>query len=499
MQQRARCKGYAQTIKTLGGLALIGILFLLSACATIPVEQRPQVRKELESTADKVLAEFFTADPAIEAAFHKSPGYFVGEAAMGMVALVGSTASIGVLYDRQKDKRAFLNINTFDLGLGAGGSDFKLLVLFKTTEALEKVKKGFSFGGPTSAAMVRTRGGVASMEREGWTSHVISISGFTFGGAYTRTKVEINRELTDLGITDVGLPNKGLIKKDDQGKAAPRKWDRALPFLAQKVIDKGFDLPLPLGIGLTVADVKQKMDLTDIYVGFNGSPKQRYQAVTFENTATDTRSAQLKLDAWLFPFMNVYVMAGSVDGTIAMDVNLDGNTILNSTGTVCRPGPFPPKQPICRLLENQTFHLPVNTTVDAFTYGVGTTLAAGFNNWFVAIPLAANWVVPNGGVAYGVNKTVTPRGGRIVNLGRLGNITTFGGGTWMESEFKIDGVFDVPGGGTIDYTITETSKDPWNLLLGFNWDFNRRLSWSLEYNGFIGSREATISNFVVRF
>ena len=490
-------KWYAQAIKSLGGTALIVILFLLSACATIPVEKRPQVREELVSTADKVLAEFFAEDPTIEAAFHESVGYFVGDASMAMVTLVGARGSIGVLYDKQKDERTFLNISAIDLGMGIAGSDQKLLVLFETTEALEKVKKGLWTAGPSMLSMSGTRGGMASSEKEGWTRYVISDGGIALGGAFTLSKVDINRELTDVGISEMSFPKRDPDEPETQGKAAPRKWDRALPFLAQKVIDEGLDLPLPWGFGLTVADVRQKMDLTDIHVGFDGSPKHRYEAVTFENAITDTQSFQLKLDTYLFPFMNVFAMAGNVDdGRIAMDVYIDGNTILDTIGQTCG-GIITP--PLCRLLQDQTFHIPVNENVDAFTYGVGVTLAAGFNDWFVAIPMSMNWADPAGGVSDGITKTITPRGGRIVNLGRLGNMTVFGGGNWMESEYTIDGNFNVPDVTTINYTIDQTSKDPWNLLLGFNWDFNRRFSWSFEYNGFIGSREAFISSFIVRF
>ena len=45
-----------------------------------------------------------------------------------------------------------------------------------------------------------------------------------------------------------------------------------------------------------------------------------------------------------------------------------------------------------------------------------------------------------------------------------------------------------------DYIIDQENKDKWNALLGFNWDINKRLSWSAEYNGFIGSRDAFISS-----
>jgi len=64
----------------------------------------------------------------------------------------------------------------------------------------------------------------------------------------------------------------------------------------------------------------------------------------------------------------------------------------------------------------------------------------------------------------------------------------------------ITGTFNVPDSDlNIDYSIDHESGDNWTLLAGFNWDFNRRISWAFEYNGFIGSREAIISSFNVWF
>ena len=54
-------------------------------------------------------------------------------------------------------------------------------------------------------------------------------------------------------------------------------------------------------------------------------------------------------------------------------------------------------------------------------------------------------------------------------------------------------------GKAIDYTVLQSNKDPWNGVAGFNWDFNRHWSWSLEYNGFFGSRDAWITSVNWRY
>ncbi len=76
----------------------------------------------------------------------------------------------------------------------------------------------------------------------------------------------------------------------------------------------------------------------------------------------------------------------------------------------------------------------------------------------------------------------------------------FAGGDYLESDLKITGTETTPDGMlVIDYTINQTNKDRRNALLGFNRDINKRLSWSAEHDGFVGSRDAFISSLVWKY
>ena len=100
----------------------------------------------------------------------------------------------------------------------------------------------------------------------------------------------------------------------------------------------------------------------------------------------------------------------------------------------------------------------------------------------------------------GLSFTVTPRGGYMFNLGRAGNLALFAGGNYLDSDLTVDGSYTLPEADvTFDYIIDQQNKDSWNAVLGFNWDINRTLSWSLEYNGFVGSRTAWVSSLVWRY
>ena len=88
---------------------------------------------------------------------------------------------------------------------------------------------------------------------------------------------------------------------------------------------------------------------------FDGGDLEGFDFVSFENSHSDTRSFQLKVDAWLFPFLNVFGLYGKVDGSVDLDVFLDGNLILERLGTDCtRPILRPP---LCDPLEDQVILL----------------------------------------------------------------------------------------------------------------------------------------------
>ncbi len=93
-------------------------------------------------------------------------------------------------------------------------------MLFKITEALEKVKKGLWVGRTDDIFRGRNawRPGQLGAERM---ERLCSLqTRYHTWGAFTLSKVEINRELTDLGVSDIRVPNRGLADRDDQGKAA---------------------------------------------------------------------------------------------------------------------------------------------------------------------------------------------------------------------------------------------------------------------------------------
>lgn len=474
-------------------------LSLLGACTTIPVDERNQIRNEVNQVAETTITQMIAADPAIQVSLNQSIGYAVASVSATKIPVLGGGYGLALLFDKENDTRTYINITRFDLGAGIGAGKFRVLVIFEDRELMEKFRDGawHSAIGAESAMGTQGASNVANAG-DGYSVHYASDAGVTLAATARLVKTSVNEDLTDTGLSEVNFPNTGFKSVGEQGEDAPRVWEHKFPFLAQKVIDKGYDLPLPYGVGFTYANVDQLQLLDELQVGINGSDIVPFDFVSFENARSVSNSYSLKADTWVLPFMNVYVMLGKLDGHADIDIDLDGNGMLEQLDITCEG--LPPS-PLCPLLEDKTFTLPlIRANFDGTTYGIGATFAAGWKGWFVALPFNFTYADMTGSETDGINYTVTPRFGKTFNLGRNGNLSLFVGGNYLNSDLSIDGTAETPDGLlSFDYIIDQKNKDKWNALLGFNWDINRRLSWSAEYDGFIGSRDAFITSINWRF
>lgn len=479
-------------------LLIFFVLLPLSACTTIPVDERADIRDEINSDMDETLSRLVDDDPELQKNIDASAGYFISRVSTTKIPVVGGGYGIGILYDKDDNSRTYMNITRADIGVGLGAGMYRVLILFENREVLEEFRGGVrkiglgaeSAAGTSVAGKYSTTGG-------GYSVHLLSDAGAVLTLSVWTVSLSVNHDLTDAGVSELGIPNTGFNTADAKAEVAPRVWNYNLPFFAQAVIDEGYDLPLPYGVGLTYANVTQDMLLTELQVGINGADKEQFNFVSFENAQAQNDTLQLKFDTWVFPFLNVFALLGTIDGKAPLDVVLDGNESLDHLGIDCSaPGPT---NPLCGRLQDQSVTLSITAPFSGNTYGLGLTLAGGWNNWFVALPMVATYADMNGTNTDGTTLTVTPRFGKAFNLGRKGNLSIFAGGNYLDADLTVSGAVSTPDGLlTVDYTLDQKNTDQWNSLLGFNWDINKHLSWAAEYNGFTGSREAFISSVVWR-
>lgn len=302
------------------------------------------------------------------------------------------------------------------------------------------------------------------------------------------------------------LENRALgepLLDDETGEI--KQWGRSLPFLAQDVINLGFDLPNPYGFAVIPGWIEQDLVLENLAISVNNGPRQDIEFVDFGTPSVQNETVQFKADAWLFPFMNVYATVGFINGDATIPITVEGEDLLGflGLGGVCAVAPAL-RPGFCF----RTLNAIASPNYHGENFSVGINLAMGWDRYFVTLPITYAWSRVNiiDTTVEAIN--ISPRFGVIGDIGASGKLAVFVGAMYLDTSVDLTGSvsFDtsnsgVPGVGdttTVDFLITQTNKDKWNLLLGFNWDINK--NWSLQgESGFGGSRDSFISSMTYRF
>jgi hypothetical protein len=286
-----------------------------------------------------------------------------------------------------------------------------------------------------------------------------------------------------------------ILRSESYAGTQP-KWEYALPFMAQQVVDMGYDLPKPYGLAIIPVVVRQDILLSDLSVAFNGGEEIPINFLGLDEGRVENTTLQLKLDAWLFPFMNVFVAIGKMDGDGDIPLAIEGGGLLDLIDPSICSGLLAPA--LC----TDTIVIDANPNYEGDTLTLGTNLAAGWRQFFFTVPISYTWSDVD--IIDSTVETImaSPRIGVTSGSTEWGVLSTFIGANWLDAEVDIEGKIDlgeaIEGLSTIEYKLTQKNKDKWNYLVGFNWDITE--NWSVHAEaGFGGSRENFISSLTYRF
>jgi hypothetical protein len=171
-----------------------------------------------------------------------------------------------------------------------------------------------------------------------------------------------------------------------------RTWNHRLPFMAQKAIDRGFDLPNPYGFSGVYSHTKQDVTLSNLNIAFSSdpdAPKTPVPFVTIEQSKTDARAWEAKPDVRILPFLNACLIGGRVDGSAVVPIIVPGEAtlkaLLPTLGALCdKPPGFPGRPDGC----DKDIIIVDHSNFTGTNYGFGITLAAGWKNFFATIPVS---------------------------------------------------------------------------------------------------------------
>jgi hypothetical protein len=344
----------------------------------------------------------------------------------------------------------------------------------------------------------------------------------------------------------VGKKNQTLLdslKKED--------YPYMLPIWGQKVTKKGFNLPLPVGVNLNYLWQQSDITISDLQVGFNNGPLYNLdEIIRFDKAQTSSNAINFRPDFWLFPFLNVYGILAKSNTSTAINAGvwipdssswhkiLDINTKANFQGTTVGFG-FTPTMGIGGFF----FALDMNFTwtdikeldKPAYAFVLGPRLGKNFT--FKKHP-ERSWAVWVGGFRLQLNNNTagslstsslfpTDQWNSKIDTGyqkvasAQGQVDTWWNGLTPPEQknpvnvakynganaalAKAGQILDAAsqvvtnaGQSTIQYTLNKRPKDPWNFIIGTQFQLDKRWMLRAEY-GFLGSRQQFIGGLQYRF
>lgn len=297
------------------------------------------------------------------------------------------------------------------------------------------------------------------------------------------------------------LPDDLQLRDPDQPitPTEPVEYNRFLPLGAQGVIDRGYVLPRPWGVTVIGVDNTQTQLIDNLAVALGkgtepppGTDLVDLPFVALENVVSRTRSKQVKVDAWVLPFLNVFASIGKVDGNVDLDVVVD----LDAA--------FPP--PVCGPADPcGTVSAGFVAGVDAVTTTLGLAGVYSFGNWWVTGNVSGTITAGENADTDITSYTTGVRFGRRFQFGNGHLVSPYFGASYLYVNSTVEGVTRLsdafPDGDDlyVRYRIDQQNADRWSGVLGLNVGFSNGTALQAEYNRNGGGGERFVLAASYRF
>ncbi|WP_370556012.1 hypothetical protein NMD86_16285 [Edwardsiella tarda] len=319
------------------------------------------------------------------------------------------------------------------------------------------------------------------------------LSGVLMSGVVHAATQETPSEFSATLPTYYGLPQQthtaGSKSSVPAQTSEPPVEHSLLPIWGDEARARGYDLPEPFGINVNYMNMRQNivvdsisfsgLEIPSFFPGLPGVPlPSDFINIKVGNTRQQSKTETIKLDAWLFPFMNIYGVVGHTRGSSLSKIDVllrDGQTLYS----------------------NIDFKLNFKGT----TYGAGTVFAGGYGNWFGLVDMnytQTRFDILDGSIdAF----TLSPRVGyRFTTPGidtiglPNGKLSLWVGSMYqdVQQEFKgnindlsmpseLQGMIDwVNKKGQGRFDVRQHLSSPWNVLIGAQYEITRNFNLTSE-------------------
>lgn len=248
---------------------------------------------------------------------------------------------------------------------------------------------------------------------------------------------------------------------------ATAQEDNPGPLFMKDLVGEG-DFFEPWGIGIDFYTMDQQYRIKSLQFSLPGVSLPDPSTLNIDN---ELQHFDLKLDAWLTPFLNVFGLIGRVDA----------DTIVDFSSAPITGLPIPLTK------------LPIS--YDGTVYGAGFTLVYGNENWFASATTTFTETDLSGDFDSSVQSlSIQPRVGLIRDKWQF-----WVGGMYLDTEEDHSGsiALPIPGIPPVPFAIELEGAEKWNTAVGVGHVFSPKAHLSFEV-GF-GDRDHTLFNFTYRF
>ncbi|HCI5985631.1 TPA: hypothetical protein NPN85_004624 [Klebsiella quasipneumoniae subsp. quasipneumoniae] len=279
--------------------------------------------------------------------------------------------------------------------------------------------------------------------------------------------------------------------------AEPDENDSYFPIWGDEARARGYSIPLPYGVNLSYMNIRQdimvdSITFSGLKLGNHPIPSDMF-AIDAGHTREKSKTENLRLDMWVFPFLNVYGLVGHTRGSSVSQVSVDSDpsqfrgldqAIAGAVHQLYQSGK----------LQDIDFKLDFKGT----TWGAGFTLAGGYGNWFGLVDTnytRTDFDILDGSISA---VTVSPRVGYRFSFQGIdgpSHLSLWVGSMYqdVQQEFKGD-LADLHMPPELQPLIAAVNKDgegkfdvkqkltsPWNMLIGAQYEVTKNFNVLTEF------------------
>ena len=140
----------------------IAVALFNSGCATTGNATPSEQRQSILAMKNEVLTELYKWKPDVKSQIASAPGYAVFSNANVNLILASFGGGYGVAKDNSSGKYTYMKMGEVGIGLGLGLKDFRVVMVFHTTDTMNDfVENGWAFGAQADAAAKASDKGAA--------------------------------------------------------------------------------------------------------------------------------------------------------------------------------------------------------------------------------------------------------------------------------------------------------------------------------------------------